>query len=112
MPDQKAKLMSQVIQCKDSHSKKREKSRLKEKQIDRNPQLKKWQRTDVTKTLTIEKVIGIIFLPIAFFWALIAALMTIGSSLALLSFKFCSTAWNLCLKKKINNSEFMPRPNS
>ena len=82
--------MSQVVVCQDSLGSKRQDSLAQESKIDKDSATTKWQRSDVTKTLMIERVIALLFAPIVLLWALLLFCMGLAFALSLFVFKLFS----------------------
>ena len=79
--------MSQVVVCQDNLSPKREKSLEQEKKIETADALAKWQRSDATRTLLIERVFVILFAPLVLFWALLLSCIGVTFAFVLAFFK-------------------------
>lgn len=56
---------------------------------------RKWKKSGATetKTLPVEKAIGIAAIPVALFWVMIAVAIGLGLSLGLLLFKLMAFLW-------------------
>lgn len=91
--------MSQVVVCEDNFSSERRKSLAQEKKITKDDGFSKWQRSDVTKTLMIERLIALLFAPIALFWALLLTCAGVAFALCLLVFKVFSKGIGFVMKK-------------
>jgi hypothetical protein len=79
--------MSLVAVTKDHLQASRMKTLAQEGKIDRSSYLKKWQRSDATKVLMVERLIALAFFPIAVFWALLTLSLSIGLSICLILFR-------------------------
>lgn len=79
--------MSQVVVCQDSFGSKRANSLEQEKSITKDDSFTKWQRSDVTKTLMIERFIVVLLAPIVFFWSLLLFGAGLAMSVCLFLFK-------------------------
>ena len=77
--------MSQVI----VHNKD-PKFRQEEQAIDTESCVRGWRKSDVTKTLLIEKIIALLVAPIMIIWAMLFACMSVGILLCLGALKFFS----------------------
>lgn len=82
--------MSQVVVCQDSFSSKRKASLGQEENITTDDALGKWQRSDATKTLMIERVIAVLFAPIVFLWVFLLSFMGVAFAVSLSLFKLLS----------------------
>jgi hypothetical protein len=87
--------MSQVAVNGDNLKLKRKKTLAQERKINRTGDFKKWQMSDATKTLMIERIIAVAFVPIAFFWSLILSFLGIGLTMCLILFKILSKIWRI-----------------
>lgn len=58
-----------------------------ERRIDHSSHLKKWQLSDATSVLFLEKIIGLLFLPVAIFWGFITLSISLGVGMTLLVFR-------------------------
>lgn len=82
--------MSLIGSVRDGMQELRKKSLSQERVIDRNGEFSHWRLSDATKVLFIEKVIGVLALPVFFFWTLLLLTLSLGIGICLLSFKFLS----------------------
>ncbi len=79
--------MSQAAVMKDNLASLRKKSLTQEQIIDKTTWLKKWQRSDATKTLFIEKILALVFLPLAILWTLLISVILFGMGVCLFVFR-------------------------
>ncbi|MBI2602003.1 MAG: hypothetical protein HYW48_03015 [Deltaproteobacteria bacterium] len=79
--------MSQISSVKDQFDSIRQRSAAQENQILREIRIESWQKSDATKVLMAERVIGILALPVLFLWALILMALSIGVALSLAVFQ-------------------------
>ncbi len=83
-PRSEDRILSQVVVTHDSLIAKREKSRAQEKSIDRTGQFSHWLKSDIySRKNPFMVILGVVFIPIAAFWALL--LVGIGFAVSLVS---------------------------
>lgn len=78
--------MSQIASTKDQLTVLRQRSAKQEDQILREIRIVSWQKSDATKVLLAERVIGILALPVLLFWAFILTTLSIGLAISLAIF--------------------------
>ena len=86
--------MSQAAVTKDNLAPLRKKSLTQEQIIDKTTWLKKWQRSDATKTLFAEKILALVFLPLAALWTLLTSVILFSLSVCLFIFKNLAKVWH------------------
>lgn len=74
--------MSQVVNNKDQLLPARNRTLAEEQKILKAPFIKKWQKAGATQALTVEKLIGVAFLPIAVCWAILMAFLSVSMTVA------------------------------
>ncbi len=82
--------MSSIASVRDGIQDLRKKSLLQERAIDRNGEYSHWRLSDATSVSILERGLGLLILPICFFWALLLLLFSIGIGVCLLAFKALS----------------------
>ena len=85
--------MSQVVVTKDLYQAKRDSTLKQERSIDTMSRLKPWISSDATRTLSIEKMLGLVFLPVLFFWIFVCTMISLGLGLAGVIFKGLGALW-------------------
>lgn len=85
--------MSQVVVTKDLYLTKRKTTLQQERSIDTTSRLKAWTRSDATKTLGVEKILGIVTMPVLLFWVFVCTLLSVGIGLAMVIFNGIGAIW-------------------
>ena len=87
--------MSLVVVTKDNHLQKRKASLKEEHRIDTASFQKKWRMSDATRTLSSEKIIGVLAAPIGLVMAGILAIGMLGIFVALGLFQTLAKIWGV-----------------
>lgn len=79
--------MSQVVITNDKYKSRRDASKNQEHKIDKESRFSRWRRNDISKGADpVEKIVGILSLPIFAFWGLICA---VGGAALWVSIQLC-----------------------
>jgi hypothetical protein len=82
--------MSLIGSVRDEMHELRRKSLAQERTIDRNGEFSHWRMSDATGVSFLERGLGVLILPVFFFWCLLLVLLSLGMSMSLIGFKLLS----------------------